>query len=215
MKAFALPLLALLATGCAGNGPYVEVERHEANIPVPPSASVRLDAAVGEIDVRGVDDETFAFKLVLSCRDGDNGCRRRAAKIRPAQRADTSAVGFSFEPGGMTAWRDVKARLDVTVPNDRALYLDIGAGDLIVHDMKNCVELDMYAGDATVRVARNVAGRVRLDVGTGDARLVVDDRRIDGERAWLVGAELDWADGIGWCEIFADLQFGDLTVELE
>ena len=30
------------------------------------------------------------------------------------------------------AWRDVQATLDVTVPGDRALYLDIGAGELLV-----------------------------------------------------------------------------------
>ena len=54
-----------------------------------------------------------------------------------------------------------------------------------------------------------------LDAAFGDASLAVRDGYIEGRRSMLVGAEVDWNGGEGPCELFVDLQFGDIDVELE
>lgn len=210
-----LSLLTLLAA-CAGNSPRVVVGTHTAQIQVPPDAAVRVEVPVGEIVIQGRPTRVVDARLELLCREGKKGCERRAEKASLASRADTAAVVIALHPDSMMAWRDIDAKVNVTVPEDRALLLNIGAGDLEVRDMRNCVELDMYAGDATLRIDRNVVGSVSLDTGTGDASLLVDGKTVSGKRSLLVGAEVEWGSGgDGWCQVYGDLQFGDLSVYLE
>ncbi|MBT8137714.1 MAG: hypothetical protein KJO54_11920 [Gammaproteobacteria bacterium] len=205
-----------LLSGCASNGPLVNVGTHTAQIQVPPRAAVRVEAAIGEIVIQGGPTQLVDAHVELMCREGDRGCERRAEKVQVISRADTSAVIIALQPDSMMAWHDIQARVNITAPDDRALFLKIGAGDIDVRDMRNCVELDMYAGDATIYIQRDVVGSVSLDTGTGDANLVIDGKTIHGRRALLVGAELEWSgDGSGWCQVYGDLQFGDLTVHLK
>lgn len=215
MKLLTVSLAILLLTGCAGSKEFISAGSQSFKESVPPTATVRLQLAAGAVVIRGVNRSEITAHVELKCQEGDRGCVRRAEKVKFKRLADTSAILLSLEPSSMMSWHDLQATIDIEVPDDRALHVRMGAGDIQVIDMKNCVELDMYAGDATVRVQKSVVGSVDLDVGTGDTSLVVDGQSREGKRALLVGAELKWNDGNGWCQVYGDLQFGDLTVYLE
>ncbi|MDH3647389.1 MAG: hypothetical protein OER80_11500 [Gammaproteobacteria bacterium] len=215
MKLQVYVLSALMLSGCAANREFIDAGSETIRQAVPATAAIKLQVGAGEVVIRGVSGSELNAHVELSCQQGDQGCGRRVEKVHFTSQADTSAILISLEPSSMYAWHDVQARIDVSVPRDRPLRVQMGAGDLEITGMHNCVALDMYAGDAEIHIKESAVGSVSLDVGTGDTALVVDGKPLAGKRALLVGAELDWHDGDGWCQVLGDLQFGDLTVYLD
>ncbi len=214
MKLVLVFVLITLLAGCAGQREFIDAGARDARVEVPHSAAIRLSIPTGEVIVRGVPGNQLIAHVEFRCQENDRGCARRVSEAGFETGADTTAIVVALKPRSMMSWRDVQTRVTVEVPHDRALFVDMGAGDLDILDMHNCVSLDMYAGEASLQLDRAVVGSVALDVGTGDTSLKIGDHRIDGRRALLVGAELEWHDGDGWCQVYGDLQFGELSVHL-
>ncbi|MDH3588150.1 MAG: hypothetical protein OEQ74_01975 [Gammaproteobacteria bacterium] len=215
MKLPTIVICTMVASGCATNNQIIDAGSRAAQVDVPAAAAVRVRLPVGEVAIHGVAGNAISASVEMFCEEGDRGCQRRAKKAGFVSRTDTSAIHISLEPPSMFAWRDVHATININVPYDHPLHVKMGAGEIVIDHMQSCVELDMYAGDADIHVDKLAVAGVYLDVGTGDTSLVVDGDSIEGKRALLVGSELEWNEGNGWCQVLGDLQFGDLRIYLD
>ncbi|MEL7449678.1 MAG: hypothetical protein AAFN78_10745 [Pseudomonadota bacterium] len=211
-----LLITLLLLGGCASNAPFVPAADKEFRIPVPLNVALALDLPAGEIEVSGVDGDELTGRLSIQCREDKSSCFERAEKVEFVAESTADSMMLTLNKGGMTGYRGQQVKLEVDVPLSRKLHVKAGAGELLVTGVSGCLTVDMFAGEAVAYVPAERVGSVMLDAGVGDASLrFADGRDQDGRRSLLIGAEVEWLDGTGPCDVEVDLQFGEISVVLQ
>ena len=99
------------------------------------------------------------------------------------------------------------------LPRNHPLDVVMKYGVVEVAGIHDSVRIGLTAGEASVKLPRELVGTVRLRARFGDASLDVDGRTIEGTRATLVGAGVDWS-GDGVHEVRVDVRYGDIKVSL-
>ena len=209
-----LPVVILIAA-CAGTSPEVLVgPERTAELVLGSGASVAIALPPGEAIIEGVPGgNVLRADMEIRCPSATGACARRAADARWVIEPGASQVTLRPSEGSF-AFRDMEATVRVSVPDDRPLRIDMPAGDLTVKRVSGCLVVDMEAGDVEVEVPAASVRSARADANFGDASLDLPGDSIEGRRPMLVGAEVEWQEGSGACDLAIDLSFGDIRVNL-
>ncbi|MDJ0653480.1 MAG: hypothetical protein QNJ40_04945 [Xanthomonadales bacterium] len=218
MRIWILLLLCGINTACVIDARVKDTvigpERQVA-VPVNERSIVSVRIPAGDVDVLASDGEDLTAELVIRCASEDSACARRLRDVSfvTRERRDGS-ISITLSRNSSTGYRDAEVQATIYVPKAAQLALDMTAGDLHVGPINACVEVDMGAGDVNVFARTSDYRSVDIDAGVGDASLSVDGRNFDAPRSWLVGAQMEWRDGSGRCDMVVDLQAGDIDVRL-
>ncbi|MEM9057590.1 MAG: hypothetical protein AAGD86_08945, partial [Pseudomonadota bacterium] len=209
-------LAALALGGCASVSEFEAAADSRFRIAVPLNVALELDLPSGEIEVVGVDGDELSARIAIECPAGKSSCVKRAQAVEFVAESTTDLLRLALNRDGMTSYRGQRVKLEVSVPASRRLHAKIGSGSLLVTGVRGCVSVDMLAGEAVVYVPAVRTGSVALDAGVGDASLrFADGRDLEGRRALLIGAEVEWTGGPGQCDVEVDLQFGEISVVMQ
>jgi hypothetical protein len=204
-------LCACAAMAAAGESRTVEGTAH-----LEPEQEVRLDFPVGELEISGVEGDTFRIELVGRCRHRSSRCGEHLEEIAIEIRQRGSAVSVEVAPHSQWRWWDslqIEAR--VSHPADRPLRVDMSVGELNIEGLRHDLEVDLGVGEVSVDLPVSAVKSVSLDAGIGEAELLVPEGWVEGERSFLVGSECSWRDGPGEARVHVEVGVGEVVVRLE
>lgn len=175
--------------------------------------SVEVDASVGEVRIEGADASTVAVRLRVRCEKPVKAdCRRKAEGIELTAAADGDRVRVAVRGWPKGGNDGLSLALAVTMPRDLALDGELGVGEMTVVGLEGGARLELGVGEMTVEVPAASVRRANLEVGVGEASLVVGGRRIEGKG--FLGREIDWTSGRGRHAIDAEVGVGEIEVRL-
>jgi hypothetical protein len=109
--------------------------------------------------------------------------------------------------------RGLEVNVQVKVPLDLALGVDLGVGELRIEGLEADLSADLGVGEVTVIMPAAAVGEVSVDTGVGEATLHADGRHWEGKG--FVGKELNWSKGRGKAAITVDCGVGEADIRLE
>jgi hypothetical protein len=175
--------------------------------------SVRLGVKVGEVRVEGTETDRVSAVVTVKCNNASTKrCMERSEKIR----LDARTVGRSLRldlrgvPKRFSSGLDVG--VDLSVPRRLSLGLEVGVGEIEVRDLGGDLDMKVGVGEITVEAREGEIGRVRANVGVGDASLRARGGRVHGEG--FLGRDLRWT-GTGEREVHVDVGVGEVTIRLD
>lgn len=206
-----LAALAALTTMSAA-AEDVEVRQLEQTFFLGDAGRVHIDLTLGSVAVTGVDGRNVEAEVRLFCvREDLEKCRRRAQQVILAPRVDGRSFDLRLKRTTRGRLRGIRAELEVRIPKETPLEIDVRAGDVSVNHMASHLEVDVGAGDVHVDTAQRLVQWVKIDVGVGAADLWVQDAHIEGTG---FPRSLTWR-GSGQAKIEIDAGTGDIDVNLK
>lgn len=207
-----LAMATLIATPAAADEVVRTIETGWSTSGV---SEVYLDFPVGEAIIEAGDGDRVEFILELECDDddwGSSGCPERAERIEVL--GDSSGDRLEIEIDGYSKWRNrgLQLHLRMRVPEQMALWVDMGIGELKIDGMRNDVTVDMGIGEANLTMLAEDVGRVALDTGIGETSLRTPDGRTGS--SGLFTSEVDWPGAAGEARVRVDLGIGEIDVRL-
>jgi hypothetical protein len=200
--------------------------------------ALRIEAHVGEVDVRVSTKDLVSWRLRLEPNDNDGwfSSRKDAARAVAEAKVKTIVADGRFElelelPRG-TDFDDVKEHWEIEVPARFAIDLHANVGEVELTGMSGGVEAELNVGelhidvpsgkvDARVNVgevkvlsATKSPGEVRLAANIGDADLRIGSKRFQAERGFVLGGGVSASNG-GKDDITAKVNVGDVTVRID
>lgn len=192
-----------------------EVSRRLSSTPVAVTDDlVRIELEVGELEIIGSDGEELAAYLTATCRKGKPKCVRKLEELEIAVIAADGRVDVVFEGVNKRRARKMELEVLVEVPRANSVEVKMGVGELEIEDLRRDLSVDMWIGDATIRMAEADVHSVLLDTGIGDGEIYSAGHGGRERRPFLVGKEIAWTSGQGAARVDLDLQIGDISVEL-
>jgi hypothetical protein len=91
----------------------------------------------------------------------------------------------------------------------------VKAGNLDINVKKvETLKVDVYAGDVKIAIPENIVAEVDLDAGVGDVSIQRQSRYENAPRSFLVGAEVRKFISNEGATVNADVQFGNIRLNL-
>ncbi len=232
MKRIVTIMALVFAAGLAGPA-HGASRTLEEELPVEGARTVVLDAAVGDVTVRGVEGDTIRVTVELrprkgrffgSRREGDEQVARTELEVkRSGAKLRLSLDWPSGDPLFEADW-------SIELPPSLAVNVDLGVGDVLVEGLAGDLDVDSGVGDVTVAAADgDVAvdlgvgevkvtgplqeyGKVKCSTGVGDCTLKAGSRKLSG--TGMISKDLAWR-GDGPSSIHVDTGVGSVTIVLE
>lgn len=200
---------------------------------------LRLEAHVGSVEIKATDADRVTWTLKLEPDDDDGwftGGRKDAQKAVDGAKVRAAAAGETWEleielPRGAD-FDDVEEHWTIEVPTRFALDVEANVGEVRIDGVAGGVDAELNVGDLRINVAKgdvraslNVGdlrietrtgslGRVKLGANVGDANLRLAGKRIDTDRTFPVGANLNYS-GDGDDDIEGRVNVGEVSVRVE
>jgi len=174
---------------------------------------LKLEFPAGQCTIVGSEDSQVRFTVWVKCKSrNDDECLERAERIDVRAEHDGDAISLSVEdyPKIQNGFH-LEALLEV--PDDLALDVDMGAGELKIEHVGADLDAQLGAGELEVRMDESSVRSVDVQVGIGDASLKRPGRDHAG-RGWL-GKQLHWDDGPGRSRVRIDVGVGEGSVRLD
>jgi hypothetical protein len=184
------------------------------DLPVTADTVIDLRIPVGDVHIEGVAGNRLTAEMVVKCPDLESACAKRLGELQFVTDLEGDQLTLKTNKNSSMKYRSGQVTTHIRIPTVAKLNVDMFAGDLNIHNVQACLTVDMGAGDVDAEIPEELVASVMLDAGIGDASLRVDDRYRSAPRSWLIGAELSWKQGEGYCHVDVDLQAGDISVEL-
>ena len=184
------------------------------DLPVTSETVVDLRIPAGDVHIEGTSGDRLTAEIVVRCPDEESGCAKRLRDLQFVTDFVGDRLVLKTNRNSSMKYRSGQITTKVRIPEVSKVNVNMTAGDLNIHDVQACLSVDMTAGDIDLEMDEELVASVMLDAGVGDASLRVDDYNRSAPRSWLIGAELSWEQGNGYCHVDVDLQAGDISVEL-
>lgn len=205
-------LLSLLLLTAPASAEPVHVRTINQNIFPGDAQMVRLDLALGDMEIEGTDGRDVEVEVLIFCHREDLAtCTSRAERIYLEPRSRRENLNINLKRTPKNRAQGVSARMIVKVPRHFTLEVDVTGGDVSISGMEGGMEIDGLTGDVNITHRRHLVGQVKLNVGVGKADLWMGDGRIEGRG---FPRSLRW-QGSGSSLIEVDLGTGDIAVRLE
>ena len=207
-----LALAAFPAAAVAGDDSERTIRR---SFDVRPGQEIRLDLRWGELEIQPTDGNAVEIVFEVECRGSGDRCRRRLAALDVA--GETRRDRLEIEVTGLSRWTNAKAKLRMVarVPRQHPLFVDMGAGEVVVEGLGSDLEIDLGAGEIRVRMPEDRVSSVDLSAGVGDTTLRRGDGEVVSNRAHLVGSTVRWSDGSGDARVEVHVGAGEVDVRLD
>lgn len=200
--------------------------------------TLRLDAHIGTVEIRGTDADKIKWTLKVDPDNDDGWFSGRndaqkavdGAKIRAAAAGDVWELEIELPRG--TDFDDVEEHWTIEVPSRMAIDLEANVGEVLIEGVAGGVEAELNVGELRINVAKgdvdaslNVGdlriesrtkslGRVRLEANVGDVELRQGGKRIESKRSFPVGGSLSISNE-GEDDIDGEVNVGEVNVRVE
>jgi hypothetical protein len=174
---------------------------------------VRIELGAGTLRIEPSPDHKLRATVTVECRHMSSSCRRRAKRVELEGGYEDGAFLLKFEGLPRMNNHGLSVNAILQVPRDLDLAVDVGAGEVNVHDIEKNVRVDLGVGQVNVDMRDAHVGSVALDIGLGDARLHRMKEQIEGH-GWL-SKSLEWEDGTGRSRVRVHIGVGDADVALK
>jgi len=182
------------------------------DIPATGARSVRLELAPGSLSIVASPDGQVHVKLELVC-NGDDDCDEDASDVRLVTELETRQLRLSVEGFSGINTHGLHMRGQVQVPRDRAVEIELAAGELKIEGLEGDVDVDMKAGELSVRMPQRSVRSVQLRGMIGESRLVVDGHSY--EHDGIFGHRVRWSEGTGAARVTTNVMVGETHVRLD
>jgi hypothetical protein len=189
------------------------VRKLTGNLSAAGAERLSVEAPVGEFRIEGAATSTISAAIDVRCRRPVRAdCRKKAQEIEllTGHRGDVATVAVRGWPQKGNDGLSLTLRL--TMPHDLAVVGEFGVGELVVVGLEAGARLELGVGEIDVEVPAASVRRASLEVGVGEASLVVGGRRIEGKG--FIGRQVDWTNGRGSHLIDAECGVGEIEVRL-
>jgi len=224
----AAALVAVAGTATAG----AETRDLETTHSAQGISRVSIEVAVGDVTVQPSDDGDIHAHVHLTPRRGGflSSLKSGERQVREAQleaTVDGSQLHLTIDAPGSD--HRFEATWRVEMPVDLALEVNVGVGDIKLHQLAGGCDLNSGVGDVTtvlaggglsaqtgvgdvtVEAPEAAVGKVSCSSGVGDVRLRAGDTRLNGEG--MVSKELSWT-GPGSATFKIEAGVGDIMITL-
>ncbi len=210
-----LVALVVLALGTALPARADDYRKFEAAHPLAAGQALHVDFLSGDLEIEAGAGDTVEIVMEIECEWRRSDCKELLDDVEIAWRSSPRRLHLEVE--GLASWRRARVDVDATIrmPATAVLSVDMTAGRLRIDGPTRDIRVDMGAGEVGVWVPESAVEGVALDVGVGDARLRGASRFMSGERAMLIGSEVDWNEGPGTARLDVELGVGEVTVWLD
>jgi hypothetical protein len=210
LAALLLPLATLIAAPLHSyDGRTVEEQ-----IPAEGVRSVQVKQRIGDLTIRGTDGDTLRVTAAVRCAVSEDGdCRHAATKVRVDWSRKGSRLEIEVRGTSRLSARHIRVETTVEMPRTLPLETDTASGDVTISKLESDIEVDIGEGNAELTLQQSVVRRVNLDVGVGDARILLGDGAIDSSGKVLDA--VDWSNREGKTIVEVDVGIGDAVVRLE
>ena len=212
--ALAIPVLLSACVIDARRADTVVGPERTIDVPVTPETVVNLRIPVGDVHIEGASGDRLTAEIVVKCPDLESGCATRLGDLQFVTDYEGDRLMLRTNRNSSMKYRSGQVTTTIRIPDVSKVNVNMTAGDLNIQNVQACLSIDMTAGDIDLEMAESLVASVMLDAGVGDASLRVDGEYRNAPRSWLIGAELSWEHGNGYCHVDVDLQAGDISVEL-
>ena len=229
----------MIFTGCSYSAgeyghPKEVVREPRLKFETKPDMEVNLKAIPGELIIKGIDGDEAAASMEVRCPDTIGECADHFRDLEFETSLRDNSITVKPSKGlGFKGNRSVKTILSLPHVNRlvvkmtagevnisdidvNELYLDMKAGDvdIDVENIKTSLEVDLGAGDVTVKVPEDSVREVDVDVGIGDASIRRNGRGIYVPRSFLLGAQAHHFISNEGAVVWVDVNVGDIQVNL-
>lgn len=193
----AVTLLALLLVASAAPAGADQLLKAQTKAwTVADGARLRFHFPVGALRVEPSGDPKVRLDLVVRCkRARTERCERFADRLRLDIEETPRELRVEVEGTSGFGKDGIHLEGHLMVPRGLAVRLEMGVGDLEIEGLAGNLDIDLGVGDATLVVDAADYGAVAADVGVGDASLRAPGRRRSS--SGFIGRSVSWNEGHG------------------
>ncbi len=172
---------------------------------------VRLDPAVGELEIVGADVTAVEVRMQIEC-DGRH-CDDKIDNIRLESK--TKGGELRLEVDGYPRHGDLSVDLEIRMPRAMALDIEHGVGEISIEGVSGDIDLEAGVGEVDIRGSSKAFRSAQIELGVGESELSVDGTTIEGDSFLFVGGETEWTRGRGQSTLKVEVGVGEATVRLD
>ena len=194
--------------------PAEPVRTVDSDLSVGGALKARIDLAIGDVAVRGEDVDRVVVRLLIFCekKPRDRGsCDEHARDVSIRGSSDGDGIRIGVERVSQAVSRRLRLRLEVTVPKNLAVEVNVRDGQVRVDDLLANTKVDVSKGTVDVFLPEKEVAELKLRA-RGEAR-VERAGEVVVAKGTLSG-ELRWTRQGGLFSIDATSRFGDVRVVL-
>ena len=175
---------------------------------------IRLNVPAGDLEITGTTGNSVTAVVTATCQKENQDNCYQVLKDLAWSKKTGSIAEFGLSPSGITRYDHVTINVKFGVPKDKALEVNLSAGELRIAGASACLSANVNAGEVNIKLKESQLASAELSAKVGDAKLVTaKGEAIEGERSLLVGASLDWK-GTGTCHTKASVLAGEVQIVL-
>ncbi len=208
----ALLLITATATTIAS-----DQNKQTLQLDVSNAQSISLDIPAGKLVVQGVKGSKLQAEVKATCKDkkaeDPAACQALLNALNWSKKVDKNAE-IALIPTKITDYEDITVEVKITVPENKPLNVKLAAGELQINGTSACLTAEVNAGNLVINLKEAQLASALLKSKVGDVSLTTTTgEKISGDRAMLVGADLNWK-GKGSCHLKANLLAGEAQLIL-
>ncbi len=168
--------------------------------------SVEIQAGVAEMDIEFYEGDELELEIELEAERRWFSLRRGSVddlQLEVRESGDNLYLGIQDQK--------VQQRWRLKIPARLAATIDVGVGDIELHDFSNSLEMEVGVGSIQVDIDDTDYAAIRVSVGVGDASIRgFGEDRVGNERSF-VSAD-SYYHGDGEFEIDIEVGVGEVVV---
>ena len=212
LGSMALLLITATATTIASDQNKQTLQLDVSNV-----QSISLDIPAGKLVVQGVKGSKLQAEVKATCKDkkaeDPAACQALLNALNWSKKVDKNAE-IALMPTKITDYEDITIEVKITVPENKSLNVKLAAGELQINGTSACLTAEVNAGNLVINLKEAQLASALLKSKVGDVSLTTTTgEKISGDRAMLVGADLNWK-GKGSCHLKANLLAGEAQLIL-
>ena len=171
-----------------------------------------VDVKVGAVHIEAVDTGSVGAVVELECKRARR-CAEIIDQVELVSSNTSRGLELRLDVPKTRRGDNLEVRVELTVPRDAALDIDVGVGQIEIAGSEESIAIDLGVGEVELELPETAVASVELDAGVGDAKLAAGGSSDHGRRG-LVGKEVSWREGRGHAAVNVDVGVGDIRVRL-
>ena len=217
MRKLTLGSMALLLITATATTIASDQNKQTLQLDVSNAQSISLDIPAGKLVVQGVKGSKLQAEVKATCKDkkaeDPAACQALLNALNWSKKVDKNAE-IALMPTKITDYEDITVEVKITVPENKPLNVKLAAGELQINGTSACLTAEVNAGNLVINLKEAQLASALLKSKVGDVSLTTTTgEKISGDRAMLVGADLNWK-GKGSCHLKANLLAGEAQLIL-
>ncbi len=188
-----------------------------AEVDVSAADAITLNIPVGQLRISGMTEPTIQAEAMITCNQHDGiKCNDDTLEdIAWSSSIEGGHAQLSLTPAKADQYDDLSIVVNVSVPEGKTLTVNLDYGDLELQGTNACLDVTVKAGNVKLGLREKSLASVDLKATIGDVSLTTATGTIHGKRSKIVGARLEWDEGVGVCQAHAKVSAGNIALTLK